>query len=147
MRSFILSVQHLIRATDTIKMPREIIIDNNFSLDSIFEEFEKSNYSNALDEKTSSFVKMEIRKIVETIIMKDEEKANQGSMNISMILLFLTVLILGTYSSLPNKHTGQNKRTGWNFDKNQISVQGGILIKILEYRVKTGYFIDNKKDF
>ena len=45
------------------------------------------------------------------------------------------------YSSLPNK------RTGLNFDKNQISVQGGILIKTLEYRVKTGYFIDNKKEF
>ena len=45
------------------------------------------------------------------------------------------------YSSLPNK------RTGWNFDKNQISVQGGILIKILEYRVKTGNFINDKKDF
>ena len=28
-----------------------------------------------------------------------------------------------------------------------IMVQGGILIKILEYRVKTGNFIDNKKDF
>ena len=42
-----------------------------------------------------------------------------------------------SYSSLPNK------RTGWNFDKNQISVQGGIWIKILEYRVKTGNFIDN----
>ena len=51
------------------------------------------------------------------------------------------------YSSIPNKRTGPNKRTtGWNFDKNQISVQGGILIKIQEYRVKTGYFIDNKKD-
>ena len=43
------------------------------------------------------------------------------------------------YSSLPNKPTG------WNFDKNQISVQGGILIKILEYRVKTGNVINNKK--
>ena len=51
------------------------------------------------------------------------------------------------YSSVPNKRTGKNKCTGWNFDKNQISVQGGILIKILEYRVKTGIFINNKKDF
>ena len=50
-----------------------------------------------------------------------------------------------SYSSLPNNRTGPNKRTGWNFDKNQISVQGGILIKILDYRAKTGYFIDNKK--
>ena len=53
-----------------------------------------------------------------------------------------------TYSSLPNKHTGPNKRTGWNFDKKkQISVQGGILIKILECRVKTGNFIHNRRDF
>ena len=37
------------------------------------------------------------------------------------------------YSSVPNKRTGPNKPTGWNFDKNQISVQGGILIKILKY--------------
>ena len=51
------------------------------------------------------------------------------------------------YSSLLNKRTGPNKRTGWTFDKNQISVEGGILIKILEYRVKAGVFIDNKKDF
>ena len=36
------------------------------------------------------------------------------------------------YSSLSNKRTGPNKRTGWNFDKNQISVQNGILIKMLE---------------
>ena len=57
------------------------------------------------------------------------------------------VFTLFQYSSLPNERTGPNKRTGWNFDKNQISVQGGILIKILEYRVKTGNFIDNKKDF
>ena len=42
--------------------------------------------------------------------------------------------------------TGPNKSTGWNFDKNQISVQDGIFIKILEYRVKTGHFINNKKD-
>ena len=49
-----------------------------------------------------------------------------------------------TYSSLRNKRTGPNKRTGWNFDKNQISLQGGILIKILEYRVKTGNFINDK---
>ena len=48
------------------------------------------------------------------------------------------------YSSLSNKRTGPNKRTGWNFDKNQISVQGGILIKILECRVKNGNFIHNK---
>ena len=54
-------------------------------------------------------------------------------------------IICVMYSSLPNKRPGPNKRTGWNFDKNQISVQGGILIKTLEYRVKTGYFIDNKK--
>ena len=46
-----------------------------------------------------------------------------------------------------NKRTGPIKRIGWNFDKNQISVRGGILIKILEYRVKTGNFINNKKDF
>ena len=51
------------------------------------------------------------------------------------------------YSSVPNKSTGPNKRTGWNFDKNKMSIQGGILIKILEYRVKTSNFIDNKKDF
>ena len=51
------------------------------------------------------------------------------------------------YSSVPDKRTGPNKRTGWNFDKNQISVQGGILIKILECMVKTGNFINNKKDF
>ena len=44
------------------------------------------------------------------------------------------------YSSLPNK------RTGWNFNKNQISVQGGILIKILECRVKTSNFVHNKRD-
>ena len=54
---------------------------------------------------------------------------------------------LKPYSSLPNKRTVPNKRTGWNFDKNQVSVQGGILIKILEYRVKTGNFINNKKGF
>ena len=29
----------------------------------------------------------------------------------------------------------------------RISKQGGILIKILEYRVKTGNIINNKKDF
>ena len=51
------------------------------------------------------------------------------------------------YSSVPKKRTGPNKRTGWNFDKNQISVQGGILIQVLEYKVKTGNFINNKKDF
>ena len=53
------------------------------------------------------------------------------------------------YSSIPNKRTGPNKHehTGRNFDKNQISVQGGILIKILECRVKTGNFINNEKDF
>ena len=51
------------------------------------------------------------------------------------------------YSSVPNKRTGPNKRKGWNYDKNQISVQGGILIKILECRVKTGNFIQNKRDF
>ena len=55
--------------------------------------------------------------------------------------------IVRNYSNLPNKLTGPNERTGWNFDKNQISVQGGILIKILEYRVKTGNFINNKKNF
>ena len=52
----------------------------------------------------------------------------------------------GNYSSVPNKRTGPNKRVGWNFDKNQISVQGGILIKIPEYRVKTGNFIFRKID-
>ena len=31
---------------------------------------------------------------------------------------------ISTYSSLLNKRTGPNKRTGLNFDKNQISVQG-----------------------
>ena len=51
------------------------------------------------------------------------------------------------YSSVTNKSTGPNKRTGWTFDKNQISVQGGILIKIVECRVKTGNFINNKRDF
>ena len=55
--------------------------------------------------------------------------------------------LLCTYSSVPNKRTSPNMRTGWNFDRNQISVQGEILIKILEYRVKTGNFINNKKDF
>ena len=50
------------------------------------------------------------------------------------------------YSSVPNKRTCPNKRTWWNFDKNQISVQGGILIKILECRVKTGNFIHNKRE-
>ena len=50
------------------------------------------------------------------------------------------------HSRLPNKCTGPNKRTGCNFDKHQISVQGGILIKILECRVKTGNFIHNKRD-
>ena len=44
------------------------------------------------------------------------------------------------YSSLPNK------RTGWNFDKSQIRMQGGILIKILECMVETGNFIHNKRD-
>ena len=51
------------------------------------------------------------------------------------------------YSSVPNKRTGPKGRTRWNFDKNQISVQGGILIKKLECRVKTGNFIHNKRDF
>ena len=51
------------------------------------------------------------------------------------------------YTSLPNKRTGPIKRTGWNFYKNQISIQGGILIKILECRVKAGNFIHNKRDF
>ena len=50
-----------------------------------------------------------------------------------------------TYSSVPNKITGPNKRTGWNFDKNQISVQSEILIKILECRVKTGNLIHNRE--
>ena len=49
-------------------------------------------------------------------------------------------LFMLKHSSVPNK------RTGNNFDKNQISVQGGILIKILECRVKTGNFIHNKRD-
>ena len=35
---------------------------------------------------------------------------------------------------------------GWNFDKNQISVQGGILMNILECRVKKGIFFHNKRD-
>ena len=35
----------------------------------------------------------------------------------------------GYYSSVPSKRTGPNKRTGWNFDKNQISVQGEIWSK------------------
>ena len=62
-------------------------------------------------------------------------------------LLFVSFSwMLSDYSSLPNKRTGPNKHTGWNFDKNQISVQGGILIKILECRVKTGNFIHNKRD-
>ena len=47
----------------------------------------------------------------------------------------------------PNKHTGRNKRTGWNFDKNQISVQGGILIKILEYREKPATLLIRRKTF
>ena len=42
------------------------------------------------------------------------------------ILLLILERSGGRYSSVPNK------RTGWNFDKNSISVQGGILIKILE---------------
>ena len=58
-----------------------------------------------------------------------------------------TILCGAMYSTVPNKLTDLNKRTGWNFDKNQISVQVGILIKILEYRVKTGNLINNKKDF
>ena len=62
----------------------------------------------------------------------------QGTLNIFNDLL--------CYSSLPNKRTDPNKRTGWNFDKNQISVQGEILIKILECRVKTGNFDHNKRD-
>ena len=37
-----------------------------------------------------------------------------------------------------------NKHRGGNFDKKLISVQGGVLIKILEHRVKTGNFIDNR---
>ena len=45
--------------------------------------------------------------------------------------------IMEYYSSLPNKRTGPNKCTGWNFDKNQISVQGEILIKVLEYKGDT----------
>ena len=56
-----------------------------------------------------------------------------------------TMLIKKVYSSVANKRTGPNKRTGWNSDKNQIIVQGGI--KLLEYRVKTGNFNNNKKDF
>ena len=36
------------------------------------------------------------------------------------------------YSSVPNKRAGLNKRAGWNFGKNQISVQGGTLLKILK---------------
>ena len=60
--------------------------------------------------------------------------------------MYKNLVPLYHYSSVPNKRTGPNKRTRWNFDKNQISVQGGILIKILEYRVKTGTFINNKKD-
>ena len=31
--------------------------------------------------------------------------------------------MLEEYSSLPNKRTGPDKRTGWNFDKKEISVQ------------------------
>ena len=64
-----------------------------------------------------------------------------------MTLIFAVTNFLCTYSSVPNKRTGPNKQAGWNFDKNQISVQGGILIKILDYRVKTGNFINDKKDF
>ena len=51
---------------------------------------------------------------------------------------------------VPQGHTTLVSRIsvqGGILTKNQISVQGGILIKILEYRVKTGNFINNKKDF
>ena len=64
-----------------------------------------------------------------------------------MTLIFAVTNFLCTHSSVPNKCTGPNEQTGWNFDKNKIIVQGGILIKILEYRVKTGNFINDKKDF
>ena len=30
------------------------------------------------------------------------------------------------YSSDPNKRAGPNKRTGWNFEKNQLRVQGRV---------------------
>ena len=51
------------------------------------------------------------------------------------------IFSIPSYSSVPNK------RTGGNFDKKkQISVHGGILIKILKCRVKTGNFIHNKRD-
>ena len=58
-------------------------------------------------------------------------------------------IITFDYSSDPNKRAGPNKRTGWNFDKKQkqISVQGLILIKILECRVKTCNFIHNRRYF
>ena len=38
------------------------------------------------------------------------------------------------YSSVPKMRAGPNKRAGWNLDKNQISVQGTILLKILIIR-------------
>ena len=55
-----------------------------------------------------------------------------------------------TYSNVPNKRTDQNKHAGLNFNMNYIrmqsgiSVQGGILNKILKKcREKTGSFIYN----
>ena len=57
----------------------------------------------------------------------------------------------GPNSSVPNKRVDPNKRAraGWNFDKNEvtvqsrISVQGGILPKIRSI----GRFIHNNKNF
>ena len=71
-----------------------------------------------------------IRILKESYNSLQQQSSYEWSVNLQIYLL------LSNYSSVPNK------RTGWNFDKNQISVQGGILIKILECRVKTG----NKRD-
>ena len=86
----------------------------------------------------------------------EEEQQKLGAFSQREFLMLLCFVILvclwlfrdpkvfqGMYSSVPNKRTSPNKRTGWSFDKNQISVQGGILIKIIECRVKTGNFIRN----
>ena len=62
------------------------------------------------------------------------------------LLRTLLFLLIQNQCHSSNKRTGPIKRIGWNFNKNQISVRGGILIKILECRVKTGNFIHNKRD-
>ena len=46
---------------------------------------------------------------------------------------------LKEYSSLPNKRTGPNKGTGWNFDK-KISIQGGNFDQITRVKGKNWQF-------